>query len=100
MRIWESGRLAVPEKIVILESRASRGSAASLASGADALGVHAAPRRSLPPIRFPSSTTRSCSLLSTHLGKRNREAAAVRDAEAEMRGGAERRREDTTAAWG
>jgi hypothetical protein len=59
--------LAVPEKIFILESRASLGSAASLASCAGAFGVHTAPRGSTPPVRFTPSTTRSFSLPSTHL---------------------------------
>lgn len=63
-----SGRLAVPEKILSLESRASCGSAASLASCAGDLGVQAAAHGSAPPICFPASTTRSCSAVpSTHL---------------------------------
>lgn len=58
----------MPEKIFILESRGSLGSAASLASGAGAFGVHTAALGSAaPPIRFPSCATRSCSLPSTDL---------------------------------
>jgi hypothetical protein len=56
----------VPEKIFILESRSSLGSAASLDSGAGTFGAHAV-LDSAPLIRFPSCATRSCSLPSTHL---------------------------------
>lgn len=81
----------MPEKIFSLESRASSGSAVSLACCAGDLGVHAAAIGSPPPTRFPSSSTRSCSTPSTHLGARKR---AARDADEDWPWRRERSREE------